>query len=326
MLRTALLSALAVLVFGALFASADAIVGSWVDVVVPDVEGSVVLRVFVMVAVGGSVLAASYLALNPPTVDHRGERRPAQNRFEWLAPVLLVDAVFVLFLAAQAAAVFGGHDYVQRVTGLTYAEYVHQGFAQLTLATALTLLVVWAAARKAGPSRADRWWLMGSLGGLCLLTLVVVASALHRMDAVPAGLRLHPAAAARRRLRGLARAGRRGGAPRRPPGARDVAAARGTALRRRGAARPRRRQPRRVDRAAQHRPLRQATGKVDWAYLQGLSADAVPTLAEAAAGGGVVRARRRGARGGHAGRAGTCRGSRARDVLAGQPVASTPCP
>ena len=63
--------------------------------------------------------------------------------------MLLVDAVFVLFLAAQAAAFFGGHDYIRRATGLTYAEYVHQGFAQLTFATALMLIVVWAASRKA---------------------------------------------------------------------------------------------------------------------------------------------------------------------------------
>ena len=38
-------------------------------------------------------------------------------------------------------------------------------------------------ARKARTATAvDRWWLRGSLGALCLLTLVVVASALHRMD------------------------------------------------------------------------------------------------------------------------------------------------
>ena len=181
--RTVLLSLLGVLVFGLLFASADAIFGHWVSAVVPDVEDTLALRVFLTVAVGGTVLAAAYLALNPPQVERPVVRRPAQHRFEWLAPVLLVDAVFVLFLAAQAAAFFGGHDYVQRTTGLTYAEYVHQGFAQLTIATALTLLVVWAAARKARLDvAADRWWLRGSLGALALLTLVVVASALHRMD------------------------------------------------------------------------------------------------------------------------------------------------
>ncbi len=181
-IRTAVLSGLGVLVFGLLFASADAIFGQWVSAVVPDVGGSVALRLFVMVAVAGIVLAAAYLALNPPNLERPVLRRPTQHRFEWLAPVLLVDAVFVLFLAAQAAVFFGGHDYVQRATGLTYAGYVHQGFAQLTIATALTLLVVWAAARKAGSQAVDRWWLRGSLGALCLLTLVVVASALRRMD------------------------------------------------------------------------------------------------------------------------------------------------
>ena len=78
--------------------------------------------------------------------------------------------------------IFGGHDYLERTTGLTYAEYVHQGFGQLTVATALTLLVVWAAARKAPrETSSDVLWVRGSLGLLCALTLVVVASALYRM-------------------------------------------------------------------------------------------------------------------------------------------------
>jgi hypothetical protein len=140
--------------------------------------------VFVGVFVAGVVLAAAYLALNPPRVDADGTvgRRPVQNRYEWLTPVLLVDAVFLAFLAAQATVFFGGHEYLQRTTGLTYAEYVHQGFGQLTVATALTLLVVWAAGRKAAVDRpGDRLWLRGSLGLLLMLTLVVVASALYRM-------------------------------------------------------------------------------------------------------------------------------------------------
>jgi two-component system, OmpR family, sensor histidine kinase BaeS len=105
------------------------------------------------------------------------------HRFEWLAPVLVVNAVFAAFLVAQAAVIFGGHDYLRRTTGLTYADYVHQGFGQLTVATALTLLVIWAAARKVPrETPADRLWMRVSLGLLCLQTLVVVASALHRMN------------------------------------------------------------------------------------------------------------------------------------------------
>jgi hypothetical protein len=142
-----------------------------------------VARIFVGCLVFAVTLAGAYLALNPSRVEP--DRRPVEalgNRFEWLIPVLLVDAVFVLFLLAQAAAVFGGHGYVEDTTGLTYADYVHQGFGQLTVATLLTLFVVWAAARKVKDAPADRLWMRVSLGLLCVLTLVVVGSALHRMS------------------------------------------------------------------------------------------------------------------------------------------------
>jgi len=183
-LVTALWSGLVLLVFGLLFVSADAIVASWVDTVLPDVTvDSIVLRLFVAVAVAAATLGAAYLALNPPNVRvmSSGRARTVAHRFEWLVPVVLVDLVFAVFVAAQLSVLFGGHDYVQRTTGLTYAEYVHQGFGQLTVATLLTFLVVWAAAHWAGDTRADRVWLRGSLGLLCALTLVVVGSALHRM-------------------------------------------------------------------------------------------------------------------------------------------------
>jgi hypothetical protein len=184
LLRTALWSLLGITVFALLFASADAVFAEWAGALVPNFEwADLAFRAFVAVGIGGIVLAGAYLALNPPTVDRgEGAKRPVANRFEWLAPVLVVDAVFILFLVAQATVIFGGHEYLERTTGLTYAEYVHQGFGQLTVATALTLLVVWAATRKAPrESPADRAWIRLSLGLLCALTLVVVASALYRM-------------------------------------------------------------------------------------------------------------------------------------------------
>lgn len=182
-LRTLVWSALGLLVFGALFVSADALLAQWVDAVLPDLTvDTLVLRVFIAVAVGGTVLAAAYLALNPPAVGSPSAGRPVTHRYEWLAPVGVVVAVFAALLIAQATVAFGGHGYLQRTTGLTYAEYVHQGFGQLTVATALTLLVIWAAGRKAPrATSSDRLWLRVALGVLCLETLVVVASALYRM-------------------------------------------------------------------------------------------------------------------------------------------------
>ncbi len=281
--RTVAWSVLGLLVFGLLFASADALFASWVDALLPDwTPDSFVGRAFLAVAVGGVVLAAAYVSLNPPRVEPDTPRtpRPVAHRFEWLAPVLLVDAVFLVFLLAQAAAAFGGHAYLERTTGLTYAEYVHQGFGQLTVATVLTLAVVAAAARKAPrETPSDRLWLRLALGLLCALTLVVVASALYRMHVyqqaygftrlrllvdvfegwlglvvllvMGAGLRLSGAWVARTAL------------------LTGAAAVLGLALVNPDAW------------IARHNLDRYAdTGRIDWNYLSGLSDDATPALAD----------------------------------------------
>ncbi|MDD9205139.1 DUF4173 domain-containing protein, partial [Georgenia sp. 10Sc9-8] len=108
--------------------------------------------------------------------------RPVTRAWEWLVPVGLVITLFAGFVVAQASAMWGGHDYVREVTGLSYAEYVHQGFGQLTVATALTLATIALTVRKAPRDTArQRLLLRGALGLLGVLTLVVVASALFRM-------------------------------------------------------------------------------------------------------------------------------------------------
>ena len=182
--RTTAISFVLILVFGALFASADALFAEWVDALVPDLTSATVfVRAFVLAAVFGLTTTGVYVALNPPRVERLAlpDGRPVHT-FEWAVPVGLVIATFAVFLAAQVTALFGGHEYIRRTTGLTYAAYVHQGFGQLTLATLLTLVVVAIAVRRAPrASSRDRLLLRALLGLLCLLTLVVVASALMRM-------------------------------------------------------------------------------------------------------------------------------------------------
>ena len=177
--RTAVVSAVLLVVFGALFASADALFASWVDALTPDITwNDLPARAVLAAFIAGGTLAAAFVALPPPALDRlRLPLGTSRNEFEWLAPILVVDAVFLAFLVAQATAMFGGHDYLQQTTGLTYAEYVHEGFGQLTVATMLTLTVVAWAARKATPGRRRDV----ALGALCVMTIVVVVSALYRM-------------------------------------------------------------------------------------------------------------------------------------------------
>lgn len=181
--RTVVASVLAAVVFGLLFASADAVFGRWFLALAPETGDVVVARIFVAVAVGGVVLAAAYLSLNPPRVEARPTSGGARGRrYEWLVPLLVVDGVFALFLLAQLTAVVGGAAYVERTTGFDYSAYAREGFWQLTLATALTLVVLALAGRRADRADArDRRWLRVAAGLLCVLTLLVVASAMARM-------------------------------------------------------------------------------------------------------------------------------------------------
>ncbi|HTJ37416.1 MAG TPA: DUF4173 domain-containing protein [Dactylosporangium sp.] len=173
------------LVFGALFSSADAAFGRVISAIVPSLDAGTVARwVFVGVVAAGLSLGAAFLVANPSTVGE-GEPRSARpvRRVEWLVPVGALLVMFVLFVAVQLAVLFGDRGYVMRTVGLTFAEYARKGFWQLLLITLLTLCVMGVTARKAPrESGTDRWLLRIVLGALAACSLVVVGSALWRMD------------------------------------------------------------------------------------------------------------------------------------------------
>jgi hypothetical protein len=201
--------------------------------------------------------------------------------WEWGIPLALLDALFLAFVVVQLAVLFGGHEHVLRTAGLTYAEYARQGFWQLLAAAALTFAVVGAATLLAdAPRRSQRLLLRVLLGVLCALTIVVVVSALRR-------LLLYEEAFGLTRLRLLAEAASlwfgalfalvlAAGliAPVRRELARIAIGVTAAGLIVFGLANP--------DGLIAERNVERwrETGRLDVAYLQTLSADAAPVLAE----------------------------------------------
>jgi uncharacterized protein DUF4153 len=178
--RGVMFGALLVLPFGVLFWSADAAFAAIAgNAPVPSLASLPVRAfVFVLVLLGalGLALAAGRAFADPAL------RVPKLGLPEWAIPLLLLDALFLAFVVVQVTVLFGGHDHVLETAGLTYAEYARQGFWQLIAAAALTLVVVAVAVRVADArSRSNRTVLRVLLGTLCVLTIVTVASALHRL-------------------------------------------------------------------------------------------------------------------------------------------------
>ena len=178
--RTAAGSLLLLLVFGALFASADAAFSA----LLPDVDlPSVPLRAVVLVVVAGAALAVAFVGAVPPRWDvlAPGPARAVRTA-EWAVPIAVLVALFLAFVLVQLTVLFGGHRHVLETSGLTYAEYARAGFGQLLVVTVLTLSVIATAARFAPrTTSSQRAMMRGLLGSLAGLALLVVASALYRL-------------------------------------------------------------------------------------------------------------------------------------------------
>jgi hypothetical protein len=171
-------------VFGALFASADAVFAELLGRMLPEIGPLAVFRaLFIFPPVALALVGGAYLLAAPP--DLSGLEVPATRRIgrlEWMVPIILLDVLFAAFVLVQITVLFGGAAYVLDEGGPTFAQYARSGFWQLLLVTALTLPVLGAAARWAPrDSRLDRILIRALLGALALLTLVIVASALYRM-------------------------------------------------------------------------------------------------------------------------------------------------
>ncbi|WP_354394668.1 DUF4153 domain-containing protein [Streptomyces atratus] len=183
--RSTAVAAVLLIVFGTLFASADAAFADVLGNLMPDASlGDSPWRIFLFVVGLVGALTAAYTAAAPIHWDRITVRAgKARGRVEWALPLIVLNLLFAVFIAIQLTVLLGGYDKVMAETDLSYSAYARQGFWQLLWATLLTLLVIALALRWAPRGEAhDRTLVRIVLGTLCLLTLVVVASALRRME------------------------------------------------------------------------------------------------------------------------------------------------
>ncbi|MFF2550097.1 DUF4153 domain-containing protein [Nocardia sp. NPDC058058] len=189
-------------VFVPLLAGADAVFARLVSGLIPSLDPADVWSWgFLFVTAGLGVAGALYVLAGPPPVA-QGDSRAGEvfddllagssidgaqgvrrfSKAEWGLPLGALTVLFVVFLGTQLAVLFGGDGYVQRTADLTYAEYARNGFWQLSIVSLLTLAVIVIVQRCAlTRTPGDRLWLRVAVAAVSVLTMVIVASALHRM-------------------------------------------------------------------------------------------------------------------------------------------------
>jgi hypothetical protein len=135
-----------------------------------------------LVVAGLSIPAAYYAFRGANRNRVRKETSGHLDGLEWLLPIGVVNLIFVVFVVVQVNVLFGGHDYVLGEGGPDYADYARGGFGQLCLVTMISLALAAGLGGLVRRQTRGQRTLIRFMGGLlCLLTLVIVASALKRM-------------------------------------------------------------------------------------------------------------------------------------------------
>lgn len=171
--------------FGALFAGADPVFSRAMSGIFEiDLEqvGGHVLRTGFLGAFAAGYLRGVVLERPAVSTPVPASGAPADRSVPVLTALVLIDALFLLFVVIQLRYFFGGSARVQEIAGLTYAEYARKGFFELMWASALVVPLLLAAewaVRGAAPASLRRFRLAS--GGMLALLAVVVASALERM-------------------------------------------------------------------------------------------------------------------------------------------------
>jgi len=173
------------LVFGGLFAAADAVFADLMGQVFTFDGEALFEHLFGTLFFGA--LAAGFLRTglirDPEELPRMSKRGGITLGAVETGVVLgLLNLLFLAFVLVQVRYLFGGADLVLASAHLTYAEYARSGFFELVLVTALVLPVLlalhWTLPEENESAHRLYRWLGGPLVGLLF---VIMASAMERM-------------------------------------------------------------------------------------------------------------------------------------------------
>ncbi len=188
-IRGILLSLPILLIFGLLFSSADLVFGHYVSSIFSIFEWNLPATFVAQLIVIGSASGLSLGAL--ALMFRRRKPEPAPTTSGWQqqlgtteASIILgsVALLFFIFVLIQVTYLFGGVDKVVS-GGYTYAEYARRGFFELIIVAiislGLILILSRATARRSLQHRVLFMWLSGSL---VIETFLIMLSASRRLS------------------------------------------------------------------------------------------------------------------------------------------------
>jgi two-component system sensor histidine kinase BaeS len=183
--RGMLVAAPVVLAVTLLLASADGVFRSFFHLPVSGHD----LATHVALGLAGTCLAIVPLVRVRAAVSPAPELSPRLAASDLGMVLGALVAVYALFAVSQATALARGDAYIQRATGLTYAEYARHGYFQLLAVASITALVLLAVRANVSDhtGAADRIVRVLATAA-ALLTMVIVASALRRLSLYDAAL------------------------------------------------------------------------------------------------------------------------------------------
>ena len=178
-----LIAAPLLIVFAALFASADPVFNSVLsNLFALNMES--LIQHAVLIVFWGAV-TTGYLRwglLGKPFGVQSPTAKPIASVVPLATALGLLNFLFLMFVVVQLRYFFGGASLVEETSGLTFAQYARQGFFQLVVASGLVLPVLLGAEHLVGTGTVTQVRVFRQLAALLLVLLaVIMASALQRM-------------------------------------------------------------------------------------------------------------------------------------------------